>query len=172
MRASAHAPTSTIDTSPPAEAASEATTTMLEAPAGGDTPARLVMLSSPAPGAEFALSKDQMKFGRAEDLDAWVNHRSISREHAEVIRTNDGFRIVDLGSANGLRVNGEEAGEANLSAGDVVEMGQVRFRYVAQGEAFTFDADQWVLVVNDKDRETCNETRSGGGNGGGERVPQ
>ena len=48
------------------------------------TPPRLVMLTPPAPGAEFALTRNGMRIGRAEDLDVWVNHRSISREHAEV----------------------------------------------------------------------------------------
>ena len=47
-------------------------------------PARLVMLSAPAPGAEFALTQPVVRIGRAEDLEVWVNHRSISREHAKV----------------------------------------------------------------------------------------
>ncbi|AKF08230.1 FHA domain-containing protein [Sandaracinus amylolyticus] len=103
-------------------------------------PARLVMTSQPAPGAEFALARPVTRIGRAEELDVWINHRSISREHAEV--TNDGgaIRIKDLGSANGVRVNGRDVQQAELKPGDTLELGQVRFRFVGPGEQFVFDA--------------------------------
>lgn len=109
-------------------------------------PARLVMTSPPAPGAEFALSRPVTRLGRAEELDVWVNHRSISREHAEI--TNDGgtIRIRDLGSANGVRVNGRDTSQAELKPGDVVELGQVRFRFVAPGESFVFEADRTMQL--------------------------
>jgi pSer/pThr/pTyr-binding forkhead associated (FHA) protein len=117
-----------------------------EAPSEPQPPPRLVMLTPPAPGAEFALSKEKVRLGRAEDLDVWVNHRSISREHAEVVRDGEGFKIVDLGSANGVRVNGEDATERTLEPGDMLELGQVRFRYVGEGEQYVFDADQTVQM--------------------------
>jgi len=136
---------STAPVTPPASA--EAATAMIPTPSEQPAPpARLVMLSPPAPGAEFALSKPAVRFGRAEDLDAWVNHRSISREHAEVRHDDGGFKIVDLGSANGLRVNGQETRETPFGPGDVIEMGQVRFRFVAPGEVYTFDADRTIQM--------------------------
>ncbi|MEO0326833.1 MAG: FHA domain-containing protein, partial [Myxococcota bacterium] len=102
-------------------------------------PPRLVMLTEPAPGAEFALTGDGQRIGRAEELDIWINHRSISREHA-VVRVDGGvIRVVDLQSANGLRLNGKDTADAVLSAGDIIELGQVRFRFVGAGETFVFD---------------------------------
>ncbi|MCA9606536.1 MAG: FHA domain-containing protein, partial [Myxococcales bacterium] len=101
-------------------------TAMIAAPG---PPARLVMITPPAPGAEFSLTAERVRIGRAEDLDIWINHRSISREHAEIQKEPDGgLRLIDLGSANGVRVNGEDVQNALLVAGDVVELGQVRFR--------------------------------------------
>ena len=108
-------------------------------------PARLVMLTPPTPGAEFSL-RDGMRIGRAEDLDIWVNHRSISREHAVVRVEGEMLKVVDLDSANGLRLNGEDVHEVVLNSGDVIELGQVRFRYVAKGEHFVFDVDQTVQM--------------------------
>ncbi len=142
------AETATEPTTPMASPeTADAQTAMIAAPAAESVPpARLIMLSPPAPGAEFALSKARVRFGRAEDLDAWVNHRSISREHAEVVQDGDGFRILDLGSANGLRVNGNDVRDAPLQAGDVIEMGQVRFRFVGRGETYTFDADRTIQM--------------------------
>lgn len=130
-------------------AGAEAATALLQAPAAGPAlapalaaqpPARLVMVSPPAPGAEFALARPVTRLGRAEELDIWINHRSISREHAEIENENGRIRIRDLGSANGIRVNGREVTQADLAPGDVVELGQVRFRFVAPGETFVFDA--------------------------------
>jgi len=97
-------------------------------------PARLVVLSEPAAGAEFTLTKPALRIGRDERLDIWINHKSISHEHAEV-QVNDGrVTVFDLESANGMRVNGIAASRAILEAGDVLELGEVRFRFVpAQG---------------------------------------
>ncbi len=122
----------------------QADTAMLASPG---PPARLVMITPPAPGAEFALTGDKVRIGRAEDLAVWINHRSISREHAEIQKEPDGgFRLIDLGSANGVRVNGEDVQNALLTAGDVIELGQVRFRFVAAGEHYAFEADRTVQM--------------------------
>ncbi len=128
-------------------AQTEVVTAMISAPAPAmGPPARFVMMSPPAPGAEYALSRERMRIGRAEDLEIWVNHRSISREHAEVV--NEGGRLIikDLASANGLRVNGAETKSHELKPGDVVELGQVRFRFVPAGEAFTFDEGRTIQM--------------------------
>lgn len=141
------APTAALDTIPTAVPSPlDAQTAMISAPAEPTPPARLVMLTPPAPGAEFAISRPRLRLGRAEDLDVWVNHRSISREHAEVVNDNGQFRITDLGSANGMRVNGADTRQAVLSPGDVVELGQVRFRFVAPGETYFFEADRTVQM--------------------------
>jgi pSer/pThr/pTyr-binding forkhead associated (FHA) protein len=107
---------------------------------GTAPPARLVMISPPSAGAEFALSRPITKIGRAEELEIWVNHRSISREHAEVTYENGQIRVRDLGSANGVRVNNRDVQMADVKSGDTIELGQVRFRVVGPGEAFHFDA--------------------------------
>jgi pSer/pThr/pTyr-binding forkhead associated (FHA) protein len=104
-------------------------------------PARLVMLTAPAPGAEYALSGEPMRIGRSEELDIWVNHRSISREHASFVREGDAFVVRDLESANGVRINGGDVTESELRSGDILELGQVRFRFVGEGETYVFDAE-------------------------------
>ncbi|MFT3921213.1 MAG: FHA domain-containing protein [Myxococcales bacterium] len=111
------------------------------APAGvvNSPPARLVMVSAPAPGAEFSIAKALVRIGRLEELDLCISHRSISREHARVTQKEGSFEIEDLQSANGVRVNGSSVKRSALRSGDVVELGQVRFRFVGSGEAYTFD---------------------------------
>lgn len=110
-------------------------------------PARLVMLSQPAPGAEFALSGERLEVGRSEERDVWINHRSISRLHAEVIADDGGWVLRDAGSSNGIRVNGRRVESARLAAGDVLDLGHVRLRFVAPGEDYRFSLDRTVELA-------------------------
>jgi pSer/pThr/pTyr-binding forkhead associated (FHA) protein len=103
-------------------------------------PARLVMLTQPASGAEFVLPTDRAaRLGRSDDVDCPINHRSVSREHAEITRDGDQFVVEDLGSANGVTVNGRSIKRVELHSGDIIELGQVVFRYVGAGEHYFFD---------------------------------
>lgn len=114
-------------------------------------PARLVLLTAPAPGAEYALGRLPSRIGRSEDIDITVNHRSISREHAEFSDFEGAVVIRDLESANGVRVNGEDVGEATLTDGDILEFGQVRFRFVGSGVEFAYDPAAPELAGDDDD---------------------
>ncbi|UCH30319.1 MAG: FHA domain-containing protein [Myxococcales bacterium] len=93
-------------------------------------PPRLVVLGEPAAGAEFTLSKPQLRIGRDERLDIWINHQSISHEHAEVQIGGDKVTVFDLDSANGMRINGVSARRAVLETGDILQLGEVRFRFL------------------------------------------
>jgi tetratricopeptide (TPR) repeat protein len=117
----------------------------LNAAAGGP-PARFVMISAPAPGAEFSIAKPLVRIGRLEELDLCISHRSISREHARVVAREGIFEIEDHNSANGVRVNGAALKRAQLRSGDLVELGQVRFRFVGPGESYTFDPAEEEVI--------------------------
>lgn len=107
-------------------------------PASGP-PARLVVLTTDLAGMEIALDKASLVIGRTEENDVLLNHRSISRHHAKIVRDGDHYTIVDLQSANGIRVNGEDYERIELNAGDVVELGHVKIRFVGPQETFAFD---------------------------------
>jgi ABC transport system ATP-binding/permease protein len=111
--------------------------------------ARLVVLSSNFAGREFPLSKLQTVIGRTDDNDVVLNHRSISRNHAKVVREAESGRytIMDLQSSNGVRVNGEDYGKVELRRGDTVDLGHVRFRFVDVGEDFVFGRDAQIVDV-------------------------
>jgi pSer/pThr/pTyr-binding forkhead associated (FHA) protein len=95
-----------------------------------EPPPRLVVLGEPAAGAEFTLGKPALRIGRDERLDIWINHKSISHEHAEVQIRDNQVTVFDLDSANGMRVNGVSASRAVLETGDILELGEVRFRFL------------------------------------------
>ena len=54
--------------------------------------------------------------GRAEACAVRLDHDSVSRHHAEIVGNGDGWRLIDLGSKNGLRVDGPEVGAIPLRA--------------------------------------------------------
>jgi len=115
--------------------------TLSEKPGGAAAgpSARLVVLSTDLGGMEVALDKASLVIGRTEENDVVLNHRSISRHHAKIVRDGDHYTIVDLQSANGVRVNGEDYERIELGPGDVIELGHVKIRFVGPLEDFTYD---------------------------------
>jgi predicted component of type VI protein secretion system len=91
--------------------------------------ARLAVLTEPLAGHEFVLDTECCFIGRTQDNDIVLDHESVSREHAKVVRTGDRYVVVDLQSANGVRVNGVEHGQVELRAGDILTLGLVCLRF-------------------------------------------
>jgi Protein of unknown function (DUF3662)/FHA domain len=72
--------------------------------------------------------------GRSRDCDCVVRDPNVSRRHAELRRGSTGdWQVVDLGSTNGVKVNGRLVESSRLSPGDEVTLGTTRF---------TFDIEQ------------------------------
>lgn len=91
---------------------------------------RLVVVSTQLAGAEFVLDRASLVIGRTAENDIILNHKSISRHHAKVIRDGEKYVVVDLESANGVRVNGTQQERMVLDSGDVIELGHVRLKYL------------------------------------------
>ena len=77
----------------------------------------------------FPLFKDRLTIGRTSDNDIQVKTAYVSRRHAVVLTESDGVRIVDSGSSNGLFVNSRRVKKHRLSHGDIVTVGDTKFRY-------------------------------------------
>lgn len=113
-------------------------------------PDRLVVVVGPQPGQEFFLDREHFTMGRSEDANVSVNHSSVSRFHAELFSVGNGrFEIIDKGSANGIRINGQEVRRGFIEAGDALELGDVRLRFVGAGKIFRagFDRSQALPAV-------------------------
>jgi pSer/pThr/pTyr-binding forkhead associated (FHA) protein/tetratricopeptide (TPR) repeat protein len=110
---------------------------------------KLVVISSNFAGKEFELNLPQMIIGRTEDNNLVINHRSISRNHAKIVRDPETGRytISDLHSSNGVRVNGQDYTKVELRRGDVVDLGHVRLRFVEPGEDWIFSRDAVIADV-------------------------
>ncbi|HET7011330.1 MAG TPA: FHA domain-containing protein [Anaerolineales bacterium] len=83
----------------------------------------LVAQNGPLQGSHWRLERDLLLIGRGEDCDIVVPDRQISRYHARVRRTTDGFVLEDLGSKNGTHLNGVLVHSASpLQDGDVIQV--------------------------------------------------
>ena len=131
-----------------------------------ERPSRFVMLVGPTPGVEYPLDRERMTIGRAEDSSISVNHNSVSRLHCEVHALGDSrYEIVDKGSSNGVRVNAVELKRSIIEAGDVIELGDVRFKFVGAGQVFVPgpNESQQLTAISDRDAELADPRRKSWG---------
>ncbi len=137
------------DTDPTGRSIGPATAAAVAAMTATGGYGKLVVVSSNFAGKEFELSRPQMIVGRTDENDIVINHRSISRNHAKLVREPETGRytISDLQSSNGVRVNGQDYGKVELRRGDVVDLGHVRLRFVDAGEDFVFARDAVITDV-------------------------
>jgi len=63
--------------------------------------------------------------GRSRDCDLVLDDPNVSRHHAELRHEGDGWTVADMGSTNGIKVNGRRVERAELSPGDRVTFGLI-----------------------------------------------
>ena len=66
--------------------------------------------------------------GRSDQCDIAVKDSSMSGRHAEISKMNGEIRVKDMGSANGIWLNGERVEDVELFDGDVLRLGQTSIR--------------------------------------------
>jgi pSer/pThr/pTyr-binding forkhead associated (FHA) protein len=71
----------------------------------------------------MVISGDHFVVGRSREADMVVDDPNVSRRHLELRREMDGWVARDLGSTNGIQVNGRQVNETALAPGDQVTLG-------------------------------------------------
>ena len=93
--------------------------------------ARLVWERADGGRVEFPLDGEEHEVGRDADVAIRVDEPLVSRRHARITRRGDGWVVVDLGSTNFTRVNGQRVRrERELENGDELRFGRAVFRFV------------------------------------------
>ena len=88
-------------------------------------PAHLLSLTD---GAIILLDKPILLFGRHPDCDVLLNSKKVSRRHCCVAQVGENLVIRDLGSTNGVKVNGVRVVEGVLTPGDELVIGNFRYQ--------------------------------------------
>src|SRR5438067_11169406 len=88
-------------------------------------PPQLVSLTE---GPNILLDKPILLLGRHQECDIQLGSRKVSRRHCCVAQVNDYLVVRDLGSTNGVRINGQRVAEGKLVPGDELQIGNFKYQ--------------------------------------------
>ena len=130
---------------------------VLDAPLDDTLPsgkrASLVRLDASGGSTTLELNSDRMTIGRAAACELRIEEPSISSEHARMVRSEEGWRIVNLLSTNGVFVNDKKVFSHLLNDGDEIRLGRARLRFVdpggkrSGGAASGSGAGRWIAIA-------------------------
>jgi hypothetical protein len=81
-------------------------------------------------GKTFALAERVNTIGRLEDNHIMLEDNSVSRHHAKIVLEGVVFKIEDLGSGNGTKVNGQKITSQLLKENDRLEFGRIKLIFI------------------------------------------
>lgn len=90
---------------------------------------KLIVESGKSTQREYVLVREKTSIGRIAKNDIAISDPAMSREHAQIDKFKEGFRIRDLDSGNGTFLNGYRIRVGQLRNGDIIEIGGLRFRF-------------------------------------------
>jgi pSer/pThr/pTyr-binding forkhead associated (FHA) protein len=98
-------------------------------PEGGGV---LLVKRGPGAGSRYVLEHDVTTAGRHPQSAIFLDDVTVSRRHAEVVRTADGYVLRDVGSLNGTYLNRERIErDMPLGNGDEVQVGRFKLVFLA-----------------------------------------
>lgn len=100
----------------------------------GEGPPVLVLDRGADAGEMFALGDGITTAGRNPDCDVFLDDVTVSRKHASIRETPDGYIIRDEGSLNGTYVNDHRISSALLRSGDELLIGKFRLLFLDAGD--------------------------------------
>jgi membrane fusion protein (multidrug efflux system) len=103
-----------------------------------------ILVSGPGGTEPRRLSFDavKIKVGRDQDNDVVLDDQSVSRHHAEIVRDRGAYKIVDLGSTNGVRIANARVPEAPIKDGLEAVLGKFTLRFDLSAKS----SDQTMLL--------------------------
>jgi hypothetical protein len=110
------------------EAEEEVTVTLDEVPEGTGM---LVVKRGPNAGSRFLLDSEVTTAGRHPDSDIFLDDITVSRRHAELVRSGGGYVVRDVGSLNGTYLNRERIDESPIANGDELQVGKFKLVFFA-----------------------------------------
>jgi FHA domain-containing protein len=83
-------------------------------------------------GSSHQVKGRRAVIGRSRDCDVQLADANVSRRHAELRQEGASYWIVDLGSTNGLEVNGKRVKRAKLHSGDTITLGSTELKFARE----------------------------------------
>lgn len=102
-------------------------------------------------GETIEINKDVVVVGRSENCDLFLDHKSVSKMHCVLAKTDNMLLLRDLGSTNGTRVNGQRVRRAALLANDHLHVANLRYKIQFVEDAFAAHADDRTQRIDNSD---------------------
>jgi hypothetical protein len=83
-------------------------------------------------GTQHEVKERKVVIGRSRDCDIQLTDANVSRRHAEVRQEGASYWVVDLGSTNGMEVNGKRVKRAKLRDGDTITLGSTDITFARE----------------------------------------
>jgi hypothetical protein len=97
--------------------------------------ARLKIVQGPDYGAIYVVTIANASVGRGEENDIVISDLKASRRHAQFKLSDQGWEVMDAGSANGILWNGKATPRSIVKTGDVVTIGETLLEFVSDEAA-------------------------------------
>lgn len=110
--------------------------------------ASLFVIKGRDQGKRFELDAPVLGLGRDAKNSIQLHDSEVSRRHAQVLRTADGFSLVDLNSSNGTYVNSQTISKHVLQSGDRVQLGRTMLIFTGNEERSSIDLAEEVAIID------------------------
>jgi hypothetical protein len=105
--------------------------------------------------SELQIDRERLKIGRRADCDLALDHISVSGEHALITTIRNDSFLQDLGSTNGVRVNGRLVKNHHLQDGDEINIAIFNLKF--QYEPWVVPDSSWVPTVTRTIKQTVTQ---------------
>jgi len=106
----------------------------------------LIVVEGRGEGTEHVITAPSLTIGRGPAVDIVIADDAMSKQHVALEVTAEGFRVRDLGSTNGVQVNGSKVPAADLKHGDRIALGEHVLQYIVESMdrvgTYTLEDDQ------------------------------
>ncbi|MCG6916532.1 MAG: HD domain-containing protein [Deltaproteobacteria bacterium] len=121
----------------------------------------LEILSGPFQGRKHTF-RSQLTIGRRSDNTIRLVDAKVSRNHAKIIATRDGFLIEDMESSNGTIVNGEKIESRLLKSDDTITIGFTELRFSVREIGKSEIKDPLATIAIERSMSDLNSTQIAG----------
>lgn len=104
-------------------------------------------------GPPVDLAKEMILVGRQEDCDLRLDHKSVSKMHCVLVKTDGLVMLRDLGSTNGTRVNGTRVRRAALLPNDKLSVANFHFKVLFGAALAAVQPEDQTQQIDAKDLE-------------------
>ena len=116
----------------------------------------LNVIHSNARSFQVSITDEEITIGRGKDNHVSLSDNTVSRHHASILKTGEGYLLTDFGSFNGTLVNDEPVQSIILKDGDRIKIGHVKFSFYTK-DNIEPSLSNSVIILPDTEEEKSNQ---------------